>query len=423
MSAIEPSAPEAGPSGGAAAPWVRSAKPSRRWTLFGAAAAITVLVVVAGLYAGGLGPFARSPGPPSGPESFSQAEAVGASAVSGYDGGGWSLIAAASAVVRQPESIPLLAVETAIQPYLGSCSLHWLTSAASLLVPSLSGRSDTGFSPFWVLVYRNASISGTGVLVVTVSNGTAQPTALLPTTAGCATDGELASFVAPISSSVLDSPKVLVAAGAAGGSQFLSAHPLANVTYAINGAFNLFTLSTASTWSVTYSTCPLLGPTTVPEPRFNATVNALTGTVLFSQTLSVNCTALGSTPNRAPTYTLSSSLSWSSASVVHSASVYWTNVSVRSATSGIAFGNLTISVSGPNGISPTSAWSLQAVTAAGAPLAVYNLTTFQCIAGAGVAISAGDVLTLFSSTSSLAGGSITVIGTGQWVGVEQIAIT
>ena len=132
------------------------------------------------VYVGGVGPFAKSHAPPSGPETFSQAEAVGASVVGAYDGGGWSLIAAASAVVRQSEVVPLLAVETALRRDLGSCALQWLTSASSFEVPGFSGNPEAGLSPFWALVYRNASVSGSGLLFVTVSNGTAQLTALLP---------------------------------------------------------------------------------------------------------------------------------------------------------------------------------------------------------------------------------------------------
>ncbi|HEV2519774.1 MAG TPA: hypothetical protein VGX00_04030 [Thermoplasmata archaeon] len=392
-----------------------------------AAIAVVAVVVVAGilgaLFVTGLGPFHRS-GPPPGPVTFAAARAAGDSAVAGFGAGAWDLVGAASALVRQSVSVPIPTVDGSLRPYLGGCGLHWLGSGAALSVPSFSGDAGAGIAPIWELVYRNGSPGGSGLLFVSVLNGSAQLTASLPSTGACATPAALSSALVALPTSIVDSPKVIAAADGAGGSAFLAAHPTATVTMALNGEFHLFTLVTPSVWTVAYSLCAFPPTATSIEPEFNATVDPTTGLVGSAQTVSENCTTLApANTGRTAPIPLNESLSWSMATTAASGGGHWANASVATASHGIRFGNLSISVNPASGtLRPSASWSLWADSVSGSHLAEYNLTTGRCMSGADVPISATDALTLFSASTSLSMGSFFVVGSGEVQGFEQIVI-
>lgn len=274
------------------------------------------------------------------------------------------------------------------------------------------------------LAYRNAS-SGGEILLISVTNGTGALTALVPNVGGCATYSELATFVAPISTSVWDSPDVLSSVDAAGGGAFLAAHPAATVTMGVSGEVALFTLNEPSVWNVVYSLCSLGTPGPAAQPEFNATVDALSGAVTFSQESTVNCTGIpGQVPPLPSTFSLSSSLNWSRAIPAGTPSEHWANATVLAATNGVNFADLEVSVVGPGGtIAPNASWSLRVLTSAGSPVATYNLTSTICETGGQFLVQVGDVLSVDSASTSLVGGSITVSGVGPFVGIERIPIS
>jgi hypothetical protein len=390
-------------------------------------AVVVVLVaagILGGLYVAHLGPFQGSPQPPSGPVTFGQAELAGAATASGYGGGSWDLIAAGAADVNQSESFTPASIGLGVASILPNCPIKWLTDAATITVPAFHGNAAAGVSPFWELAYRNAS-SGGGILLISVTNGTGALTALLPGVGGCATYSELATFVAPVSGATWDSPAVISAVNAAGGDAFLAAHPAATVTMGVSGEFVLATISEPSVWSVAYTLCALGSSGPTAEPEFNATVNAVSGAVTFAHEGLVNCTGVpGESPPPPSSFSLGTSLNWSSASPAGTPSNHWVNATVLAATNGVNFADLEVSVVGPGGtITPNASWSLSVRTSTGGVIATYNLTSTQCESGGQFLVEVGDVLSVYSSSTSLVGGSITVTGVGPFVGFERLPIS
>ncbi|MCI4359634.1 MAG: hypothetical protein L3J95_04335 [Thermoplasmata archaeon] len=389
-------------------------------------AVVAILVaasVLSGLYVAGVGPFHRVPHP-GGPVTFRQAESAARGAVQGYQGGNWVLVAAGSADVRETESFPIAAVELALRQTVGNCSLDWLTSQTALAVPSFSGNLSAGTSPIWELVYKNSSVSGSGILIVSVVNGSAALTAQFGSGGTCTTLLASSPWLTAISDSLIDSPAAVAAAATAGGAAYLRAHPYANVTTELTGGFGFLSITIPPVWGVAFSLCSLAAPTAAAEPRFNATVNPVTGTVEFSQMVFQNCS--GSTtlfpPIRAP-IPVNQSLSFSAVTTASAGTGHWANATVLTAAHGIAFGNLSFRPLTEFGGAPSmSGWSVRALSSTGSLLAMDNLTTDRWTLGASLGISVGDRIALFSSTTALNGGTIVLSGVGAFGGVESLSI-
>jgi hypothetical protein len=252
--------------------------------------AVLVIVVVSGLYLGGVPPFgARSTTTTGarGPLTFAAARAAGDALVQGYHGGGWQLLAAGALVTPVGLTLP---VPASGGTFL-NCTVQPVAGLTQVVAPGFQGSPSSGASTLWGLVYW---ANGAG-LIVSVVNGTAQVAATVTGESSCLT---VASAIAPIPSSIVDSSTAVTAAAAAGGTQFLADHPGANLSFAVEGGFSILFFNGPPTWRVAYSTCPLVGSTSGKEPEFNATINAA-GAVTGSGLGTTNCSgfaSLGSLP-------------------------------------------------------------------------------------------------------------------------------
>jgi len=212
---------------------------------------------------------------PSGPLTYSGAKPIAAGAMSGFDGGGWTLLFAAGLVTPTNESIP---TNTSALGNLSSsgCSYTLVTSASTYTVPAFTGNRSAGATPAWEFGYRN----GTDALgIASVINGKASVLATI-TGSECAF---FAQLLTPIPGNAIDSSQA-AADVEPDAAAFLAAHPSASAEFAILGGLNFLGHTVPAEWSVIYSTCALAPNPTGTGAQFNATVNALTGAVSGVQT-------------------------------------------------------------------------------------------------------------------------------------------
>jgi len=232
-------------------------------------AAVAVVVVVL-LVAFVILPAITSSGGPSGPLTYSGAKPVADSAMSGYDGGGWTLLFAVGLVTPTSESFP---TNTSALGNLSSsgCTYNIVTSASTYTVPAFTGSRSSGETPAWEFGYRN----GTDALgIASVINGKASVFATI-TGAECAF---FAQLLTPIPGNVIDSSQAAADVAPDAGA-FLAAYPNASAEFAILGGVNFLGHTLPAQWSVVYTTCTVTPNPTGTGARFNATVNALSGTV------------------------------------------------------------------------------------------------------------------------------------------------
>ena len=264
---INPPAQPAPPSPSSTTPSATPAPRSRK-TLYVVVAAVVVVVVL--LVAFIILPSLTPSSGPSGPLTYSGAKPIAGGAMSGFDGGGWTLLFAAGLVTPTSESFP---TNTSALGNLSSsgCTYQLVTSVSSYTVPAFSGNRSAGETPAWEFGYRN----GTDALgIASVINGKAS---VLATITGdeCAF---FAQLLTPIPGNVIDSSQAAADVAPAAGA-FLAAHPNASAEFAILGGVNFLGHTLPAQWSIVYTTCTVTPNPTGTGEKFNATVNALTGAV------------------------------------------------------------------------------------------------------------------------------------------------
>ena len=268
---INPPAQPAPPSPSSTTPSATPAPRSRK-TLYVVVAAVVVVVVL--LVAFIILPSLTPSSGPSGPLTYSGAKPIAGGAMSGFDGGGWTLLFAAGLVTPTSESFP---TNTSALGNLSSsgCTYQLVTSVSSYTVPAFSGNRSAGETPAWEFGYRN----GTDALgIASVINGKAS---VLATITGdeCAF---FAQLLTPIPGNVIDSSQAAADVAPAAGA-FLAAHPNASAEFALLGGVSLFGHIPAE-WSIVYTTCTVTPNPSGTGERFNATVNALSGAVSGQET-------------------------------------------------------------------------------------------------------------------------------------------
>lgn len=218
--------------------------------------------------------------------TYSGARPVANQAVSGFDGGGWTLLVAAGIVTATSEPIPVN--ETALGNST-TCTYTPVASLSDLTIPGFTGNRSAGVSPAWEFIYRNSSEA---LAVVSVLNGHGFVLATL-TGADCAIFAELFT---PIPGDVIDSSQAAADVEPLAAA-FLSANPNASAEFGlIGGTVALFGHGLGPEWSIMYSTCALSPSATGTGSEFNATVNALTGKVLGANTTTgVSCNSSSTT--------------------------------------------------------------------------------------------------------------------------------
>jgi hypothetical protein len=193
--------------------------------------------------------------------------------VGGFAGGGWTLLFAAGLVSPTNETFPLNA--SSLGNISSACTVKVLVNTSNMVLPRFTGNRSSGLSPAWVFGYRNSADT---LSIVSVLNGQGIVLATLSGTA-CAFYAQLLN---PIPSNAIDSSEAALAVRPQAAS-FLTQYPNASAVLSLIGAIP-YLGHTAPEWTVTYSTCSLGPASSGTGEAFNATVNALTGSVLSSST-------------------------------------------------------------------------------------------------------------------------------------------
>jgi len=293
-----PMNPPAPPTPATPSPPVPSVAPAprSRKTLYVAVAVAVVVVVL--LIAFVVLPSLSSSGAPSGPLTYSGAKPIADSAMSGFEGGGWTLLLAAGLVTPTSQSFSTNASALGNLSSSG-CTYQLVTSASTYTVPAFTGNRSAGETPAWEFGYRNDADT---LAFVSVLNGKATVLATVTGTE-CAF---FAQLLIPIPGNVIDSSQAAADVASDVGA-FLAAHPSASAEFALLGGFNFLGHVIPSEWSIVYTTCPVTPNPTGTGDRFNATVNALTGAVSGVETnTSAACGNTTTIPTAAPAHGASS---------------------------------------------------------------------------------------------------------------------
>ena len=211
--------------------------------------------------------------------TYREAAPIANGTAAGYAGGGWTLLFAAGLVSATNESFP--ANTTALGNLTSGCTVKVVTGTSSLTLPGFVGNRSSGLSPAWEFGYRNSSDT---IAIVSVINGQGMVLATISGTE-CAFYAQL---LAPIPGDAIDSSSAALAVQPKAAA-FLSEHPNASAEFGLIGGISFLGHPTPE-WSITYSTCALSPTATGTGDRFNATVNALTGSVTSTNTTTgVSC--------------------------------------------------------------------------------------------------------------------------------------
>jgi hypothetical protein len=247
---------------------------------------VVIVVLVLGLFLSGILSFpgaksSSGSGGSSGAMTYAQAEPAASSTAAGFSGGGWALLEASGYDSSLAGNLPFAGVASGT-----GCTFTPVPgSTGDLTFPAFTGSFTSGTAPSWAFLFRNA----TGyVAVVTVTEGGGSVLGTISPACGAF------GIILPVPSVVVNSP-IAVSAVAGNVSTFLKAHPNANETFSILGGISFLGARIGPEWEVEVNTCPSgSSPSVTSGSEFNATINATSGQVIFSQTLaSTSCSGSG----------------------------------------------------------------------------------------------------------------------------------
>ena len=275
-------APEASPPPAPPAPTPRRPFRSTPVVVVVAAVVVTLLLsaVLLGVFTGG-----SSSGSSGTALPFSSADQVASAFAAAH--GTWSLIEALGLALFNGTYLPINDSSEA-----SNCTITTLVGSVheNVTVPEFRGNLTSGVAPVWLFVFTNPTLGGElalvevgGSLVLAIQGSP-----------GCLS----ASVSHGIPTPIADSSQAVSAAAAAGGEEFLRAHPTGvSLTMLLFGGFSFVNVSFAPSWLISWTTCssslglPGSGPST--GYTFSATVNATTGVVVPNSTENTTC---GSSP-------------------------------------------------------------------------------------------------------------------------------
>lgn len=404
--AASPSAPQALPPVIGSLPPLR--RPNRVPVLVAVVAVGVAIVLLLVLVVGPILTGAGGGGSGGGVEmTYSAAKPIADGAMSRYQGGGWGVIVGSGLA---PSTATTVRLNASSFTSSSNCTLNLsLGISTSLTIPAFNGSRSSGVAPLWIFLYRN--LAGT-VALVAVENSAAT---IVGTIGGslCTT---IFRLVAPVPSNVIDSPAV-AAAVATAAAPFLALHPNASTEYGVLGGISFGTLGTGPEWTIGYTTCSPLNTTSGGfGDRFNATLNATTGQLLSTQTLTgVACGTAGSTP-------LGSALAFGTPSVV-SYSTY-TNVTfpVTLTSSTVTWASFTPSLENGSTLAPiTYGWSVTGVSSLGNPIATYSPASHSWSGTSSATILLTDQMVLTTAFNP-SGDLLVLTGNGAFTGTITLFI-
>lgn len=242
---------------------------------------VVAVVAIAALAAAGVLHLGSSNSTPPANETFSQALTIAQSKSSSESGGPWTAVAGAALVSTLEVTEPSTNL-TSLQG-LTSCNFTWIGGPPSdLIVPATPSGTSIGTAAFWWFALKNGS---NALMIETVSRGSA--TALVTLTGGeCATLGSALDGFVP---GMPDSPTIIAAVNAKGGTTFLGAHANASELWGVDGGVTFLGISTTPEWLVEYTSCSATASPTQTGAVFNATVNGLSAVVTKNASGTAEC--------------------------------------------------------------------------------------------------------------------------------------
>jgi hypothetical protein len=245
------------------------------------AVVVVAVVAIAALAAAGVLHVGATNASPPANETFSQALGVAQSKAGSEPGAPWTAVAGAALVSTLEVTEPSANLTTLKD--LTNCSLTWIGGQPpDLIVPATPAGASTGTAAFWWFALKNGSDA---LMVVTVSQGAATP--LVTLTGGDCTEAGSALDAFP--SGMPDSPTILAAANAVGGSAFVRAHANASELWTVDGGVTFLGISTTPEWFVEYTSCSATASPTQTGAVFNATVNGLSAVVTKNMSGTAAC--------------------------------------------------------------------------------------------------------------------------------------
>ena len=234
---------------------------------------LVVLLAVTGVFSSSGGGGGSSTGA-NGALSYDGAMAIADRAANASGGGGWTLVIASGIL---PVSA---ATENATSSGSSGCNFTLAPGAPSTVTSEPGGPGTAaGTATTWVFLYRNATDT---ILAVVVLNGTAFVYGSIAAGQTCSL---YVSFLNQIPDTVLDSTTV-AADVASSAAVFLGEHPNVTAVYAVIGGYSVLGHTSGPEWELNYTTCPVQASAGTLGSSFNATLNATTGTVLYTHTAS-----------------------------------------------------------------------------------------------------------------------------------------
>ncbi len=214
-------------------------------------------------------------------EYFSAASSDAVAWSSSFQGGGWRVIGA------QGYAVPLALVPRPVNSSAfflissgGSCSYNSLVPLGKTFqISATTGSGASGQASFWRIDLVNST---SGVLSVLEIGGQVQPLAV----GTCS--GNFSAIFQPLPSQLLNSTGAAQAAWVVGGDDFVAQFGGSTTEFALSAGASYPGPSQPAEWFVQWVDC---SNSTMGQgvPGFSATVDAATGSVLQSATLSEDC--------------------------------------------------------------------------------------------------------------------------------------
>lgn len=405
-----------------------------RWLTVGIAAAVVVALAIAGLYAGGIGPFHRptSSGPPPSAVTFREAVALANQSAAAYGAGPWQVGAAGGVDLTASDVVNATIVPLNTFSAAGvSCPGEMAGGAPTeLTVSPYAGALASGAAPSWILL----EFGGGTALVIWVHGGTS--TVLEEFTGGeC---GLVTGLLAGIPPSAVDSPVAASAALGDGGSAFILAHPGGSLVYVATS------LAGPASWSVTYTTCPASGTPVSGTTyyAFTADVSWITGTVVGTPVAGpiANCSSLFSLSASPGNGGGSGGTALSTALGLAASATSVTGgyaVSVTRAAAGLVMSDLEVTLENATTHAAVSGtWEVELDASSGCGLAAGAFSAAYYISppigacssgtlGNGALLSAGETIGVYSLSppSSVAGLELVVSGAAGYTGELSVPLS
>jgi len=391
-------------------------------TLAAVAVVVGVVVLLAALYVGGVGPFARSTtatNSVTSAQTYAQAADAAGQAAGSFGAGPWKTLFAAGADLPSP-----LLESTTIPPdLLTSAGLTGCVGTAeggdvtAVTFPAFAGNLSTGQSPDWLIVM----VDGSGTLLfLTVVAGTASVWEKY-SGAGCAALALLGTLPASIS----DSSDAAASFMSSGAGAFIQEHPGGFLAYSASA------LSGGGGWTLSYSTCPPTGTGSAGSTyySYNATVSLTGASVVGTPVAGVEtCSGLdltaglaglagagGSGGGGSTGTPLANVLRLSSLTEGHGASYYY-SVTVTSAQPGIKLGNLEFTVLNATGKVPVGPYAVEVYESTGCGLALGALNDPIYFAPLSGGCTSSSTLVDESAAPIAAGLTLSILSTASLVG-------